>query len=146
MKKGLGCFLLYILLGLVSCHKENADCRSGYEGATCRKESREVFLGVFSGAEISCSVSKPGNYQITISADPSDITKVNIENIWDSQETTIGELGDDKNIYIPTQQFYGTGSISGKAMKIDGKLKVSFSITGVNFLDGKTDNCIWVEQ
>ncbi len=146
MKKGLGCFLLYILLGLASCHKENADCRNGYEGATCRNESREVFLGVFSGAEISCSVSRPDSYQITISPDSSDVTKVDIANIWNAQEHTVGELGDDRNIYINNQPISQRGRISGKAMIIDGKLKVSFSINGVSFLHGRTDNCIWMQQ
>lgn len=161
-KNTLAYFVLLIFFVVVGCKKEPKICEmkcsvgicqdgicrcpAGLDGPECSIEIRKEFLGTFSGSEISCSVSKPGRYTITIRPDPSHVENVRIENIWDSNLNTIGAVGPDKSIYIKTQAFQEAGVVTGKIMMVNGKLKISFSVSGVAFLKGKTDNCIWMQD
>lgn len=127
------------------CTDGRCKCPTGYEGDKCLTKVRNKYLGTFTGSE-QCSVSYDGAYSITISANTSDVTKVNFYNMWGADTNTTGEIKDDGNVYFLSQPFRDGSMIIGKAMLINGKLKVSYTITGESQLNGQTDNCVWIEQ
>ena len=108
-------------------------------------EVRAKYIGTFTGYE-PCSVTGAATYSITISADEADITKVKFYNLWAAQQNTTGEIRSDGNVYILSQSFYSSSTVAGKAMIVNGKLKVSYSVIGDSFLQGRTDNCVWQQE
>ena len=135
----------FVICDYGTCTDGKCKCPTGYEGSKCLTEVRTKYLGTFTSSE-QCSVSYDGTYSITISTIPSEITKVNFYGIWGTSENTTGVVKDDGNIYILSQPFYSGSTITGKAMLINGKLKVSYTVTGASQLNGQTDNCVWQQQ
>lgn len=123
-----------VCLVLAGCKKETVTPLSVYQN----------YAGYFSGRELSCTVTTPGQYNVRISL--LDSSKVSIYNIWNAGDTCIGDYRPDGNVYIPLQSFdRGDGSVSGKATIIGGKLRISYSVNHYD-LAHQTDNCIWVQD
>lgn len=131
LKKQKGVYLALILLVVLGCKKE------------APKDLREKFLGEYNGRELSCTVSSPGFYSIVITPLQNE-SEVNISNIWDAQDNTVGVVKADGNLYIANQPFdEGKGTITGRATMISGTLSIGYSITHTQ-LGSSTDNCVWL--
>lgn len=139
---------IWIVISLtlfVGCKKEVIEpCALGYGSNDCKTEVRAKYLGTFTGNE-PCSVTGNAIYAITITKNDADVTKVNFENLWDAGKSTPGQLHSDGNIYISEQVFYSHYRISGKAMILNSKLKISYTVTGL-YTSDSPDNCIWQQQ
>lgn len=112
--------------------------------SACKKEDInsahiERYLGSFSGKEESCSVSQPGSYIVEILKE--EYPQVSINNLWGTGSICYATVGDDGNLYIATQPYYN-GTITGRAMIINGKLRIGFTISDTT-VQNITDNCIW---
>lgn len=130
-----------------NCVDGRCKCDSGYTGKQCETETRAKFIGTFSGHE-ACSITGPFDYEIFIERNDTDISAVNFRNVWNAGEYiySTGNLGSDGNIYIPRQRIYGYYTwITGKAVLLNGKLKVSYSIEDGMF-GSETDNCVWLQN
>ncbi len=130
-----------------TCVDGRCKCDTGYEGSKCQSEIRTKFIGTFTGEE-PCSITGTATYSVYIEANDTNVAAVNFRNLWGAGDYiyTSGEIGVDGNIYIPRQRIYGYYTwITGKAMMINGKLKVSYSIEDGMF-GNQTDNCVWQQQ
>jgi len=129
------------------CNDGHCACDTGYEGSKCQSEIRAKYLGNYIGHE-SCSITDTATYSISITASTTDIMAIDFWNLWDAgvYTKTYGKIGTDGNIYIPRQTIYSSSTwITGKAMKLNGKLQVSYSIEAYMF-GSETDNCVWQQQ
>lgn len=106
---------------------------------------RTKFIGTFSGHE-SCSVTSEYDYSITIEPINGHVNEVGISNVWNTGVNITGTINADRNIYIPEQDFYDGSKIEGKVMMISGKIKLSYTVKGLNYLYSQPDNCVWNQQ
>lgn len=76
MKKIFNSFLIVAVMASVasisSCTKT---CDAGYEGSDCKTEIRAKVIGTYRVVE-TCSTTGGANYNVTITASGSDVTKV----------------------------------------------------------------------
>jgi len=117
------------------CNEGNCDCLAGYEGSACDVEIRTKFLATY--AVNSICTSDTQDYSLTIAANPDDVTKVIISNLYNSGFNFEGVINDEDGLTIPSQGYDSTGTISGEIME-DGN-----SSFIVNF-NGVADTCSFV--
>lgn len=146
----LSCILLF---GISSCNNPCKDticeqgkceegiciCDAGFEGPTCDTRVVSKFIGNFNAAE-SCN-SGSGTYVVQISEDLSQVSSLNIDNLYSSTLIVKASVS-DSTLQIADQPF-GNGQISG-----DGSISSSNVFT-INFsvVNGPiTDQCTVVLQ
>jgi hypothetical protein len=122
-----------------TCVDGTCDCTVGYEGTNCETEARTKYLGAFNGNEV-CTT---GNsvVSVTVTTVAGDVTKVNFANLYGAGFNTTGTVQADGTITIATQTF-GTGTISGTASIVGGKVKITYVVTG----GGLSDSCTWTQS
>ena len=120
-----------------SCTKT---CDLGYKGDNCTTEVRESFLGNFSGKE-TCGTATD-TFSITISPISTDVTKIKLNNIYNSTLNAIGTVMANGAITIEPQNF-GTGNISGSVTSTGGKISIAYIVTVAGTPDA---TCTWVQN
>jgi hypothetical protein len=132
-------FIAAAITGIFSVSSCTKTCDVGYEGDNCKTEVRTKYLGNFNGTEV-CNQT---NVTIAVNAltVSSDVVKVTFFNLYGAGYNTTGTVQSDGTITIATQAF-GTGSISGSASIVSGKVKIEYVITA----GGQSDNCTWTQS
>lgn len=118
--------------GVSSCTKV---CDEGYEGDKCDVAIREKLLGTWRTTAENCTSGGPSTFDIAITTN-SDITKVNIANLYGAGFTAVASIDENNAITIASQSF-GTGNISGSGSISGGSLTLSYTVTS----GGAADNC-----
>ncbi|MBL7717411.1 MAG: calcium-binding EGF-like domain-containing protein [Flavipsychrobacter sp.] len=125
-----------------SCNSDDGSCTcaTGYEGATCETKMNAKFVGTWSAAE-NCSGST-ATYQVVITADGSDPTKVLVSNLGNYGCTVGGTVTFDGTVNGATltindsectYQMNATGTYNSNG-------SVSFTYTAT-YPPANTDNC-----
>lgn len=115
-----------------SCTKE---CDPGYEGDKCEDKWNANLLGTWTTNNETCTSGGPSTFQITVT-EGSEITKINISNIYGVGFSAVATIDEGDNITIASQPF-GTGSISGSGSASGTTMTLNYSVTG----GGNTDAC-----
>lgn len=116
-------------------------CKTGYEGTTCEKKVNAKFVGTWAVAETCGGTTQP-SYQVVITADATDPTKVLVSNLGNYGCTVGGTVVFD-------------GSVNGATLTInDLECQYQMNATGTYNADGtvtftytatypvsQTDNC-----
>jgi len=74
-----------------TCSGGTCTCPVGYEGTTCDTKSNAKFVGTYTASE-SCGGTASKPYQVIITADPSDPTKILIANLGNYNCTVGGTI------------------------------------------------------
>lgn len=69
-----------------TCDGGNCNCPAGYEGDRCQSKSNAKYVGTYT------AVDAIGTYQVTITADPTDPSKVLVKNLGDYDCTVGGDI------------------------------------------------------
>lgn len=107
-----------VCLNSGTCDNGNCLCIAGYEGADCATLIATKFIGVFNGNE-TCSTGSD-IYTLTVSTN-SDVTKVNIANIYDFNYSGVASIT-GSTITLPTTTaasgavYSGSGSVNGNTL------------------------------
>ncbi|WP_276133472.1 calcium-binding EGF-like domain-containing protein [Polluticoccus soli] len=122
-----------------TCVDGSCVCSSGYEGTNCEIKSNAKFVGTWSVTE-TCGSATSNPYQVTITADGTDATKVLVSNLGNYGCTQGGTIVFD-------------GLVNGATLTInDNACATQMNATG-NYANGKitfnytasygvtTDNC-----
>lgn len=148
-----GAFLALVLVGGNACKKDEDPCKdvtcqnggtcdegecicpTGYEGTNCETEERAKFFGTWRTTNETCTSGGPSTFDITITTNSGDISKINIANLYGAGFTAVATLTGN-NVSIASQSF-GTGSIVGSGSLSGTTLTLSYTVTG----GGSSDNC-----
>ncbi len=107
-----------------TCNEGNCDCPTGYEGTSCETKSVTKFVGTWAVSE-DCS-STP--YQVTITADPSNVSGVIVSNLGNYGCNVGGTIAWDGSVNQTTitikdnkcnTQMDATGTINNGVITID---------------------------
>jgi hypothetical protein len=125
-----------------TCVDGTCHCALGYEGTHCDSLVRTKYIGASNGGEVCTSdptVTTP--IAVTVAIVAGDVTKVTFTNLYGAGFVTTGTVQSDGTIIIASQAF-GTGTISGTASIVSGKLKIMYVITS----GGSSDSCTWTQS
>ncbi len=131
-----------------NCIDGICQCDTGYEGNHCLYQVRAKFIGTFTGNE-ACTITGTEIYSIIIEPNDTNVAAVNFRNLrsFGDFTCTSGNIGTDGNVYIPRQKMGGNYPwITGKAMILNGKLKISYSFEDSGTFGNQTDNCVWQQE
>lgn len=125
-----------------TCNEGNCECSSGYEGTNCETKSVTKFIGTWAVSE-NCDGSN-NTYQVTITADPSDVTRVIVSNLGDYGCSVGGTITWNGSVNASTitikdnkcsYQMDATGTFNNGQINFD--YSVSYELLGATV----TDNC-----
>lgn len=126
-----------------TCSEGNCSCSSGYEGTNCETKSVTKFIGTWAVSE-NCGGTSSDPYQVTITADPSDVTRVIVSNLGGYGCSVGGDIVWNGSVNAATitikdnkcgYQMDATGTFANGDIKFD--YSASYEIAGVTI----TDNC-----
>ena len=128
-----------------TCNSETGacTCATGYEGTNCEKKVNAKFAGAWSAAE-NCSGTM-ATYPVTITADGTDPTKVQVQNLGNYTCNVVGTLTFNGSSNTTTLTI--NDSQCGYQMNATGTFNadgtISFTYTASYLLNGvnTTDNC-----
>lgn len=129
-----------------TCNTEDGSCScaTGYEGTTCQTKVNAKFAGVWAVSE-TCSGTAGTPYQVTITADATDPTKVLVSNLGNYGCTVGGVVAFDGTVNGVTltiadntcnYQMNATGTFNA-----DGSISFTYTATYEIAGVGQTDNC-----
>ena len=122
----------------------SCSCATGYEGTTCGTKVNAKFVGVWAAKE-NCNGGADVNYQITITADATDPTKVLVSNLGNYGCNVGGTVSFDGTVNSATltindntcnYQMNATGTSNA-----DGTISFTYTATYEVLGVGQTDNC-----
>lgn len=125
-----------------TCSSGKCVCATGYEGDKCETKFNAKYVGTWSVTE-TCGTATSTPYQVTITADASDPTKVLVSNLGNYNCTVGGTINFNGTVNTANSsqltindnkcgtQMNATGSIS------NGKLTFTYTAT----YTGGSDNC-----
>lgn len=121
------------------CNDGNCSCATGYEGTNCETKSNAKFVGVWAVSE-TCGGANQTPYQVTITADATDPTKILVANLGNYNCTVGGTITWNSSVNGATltiadnkcgTQMNATGTYA------NGKITITYTAT----YTGGTDNC-----
>ena len=129
-----------------TCNADNGSCAcaTGYEGTSCEKKVNTKFAGVWAAAE-TCDGTASPSYQVTITADGTDPTKVVVSNLGNYGCTVGGTVAFDGTVNAATltindntcnYQMNATGTFNADGT-VSFTYTAAYEVAGV----GQTDNC-----
>ncbi len=121
------------------CNGGTCSCPTGYEGSDCGRKSNAKFVGTWSVTETCGSVNQTP-YQVTITADGTDATKILVSNLGNYGCTVGGTITWNSTVSGATltiadnkcgTQMNATGTYA------NGKINITYTAV----YTGGTDNC-----
>jgi len=122
-----------------TCSNGVCTCNTGYEGTNCETKSNAKFVGTFNAAE-SCGGTNSTPYQVTITADATDPTKLTVGNLG-NYNCSGGTITFDATVNLTTLTI--AESKCSTQMNATGTYNTngSITITYTAIYGSNTDNC-----
>ena len=128
-----------------TCVSGTCNCAAGYEGTDCSTKTQDRYVGSYSAIDV-CS-SGTYNYNATVTASSTDLTKVLMTNFGGfGSSVVVNATVDGSSFTVPSQTF-GSVSISGSGTLASDGLTINVTYTA-NDTGGGSDQCsgTWDKQ
>ena len=121
-----------------TCVSGTCNCADGYEGTNCETKTQDRYTGSYSAIDVCTSGNY--NYNATVSASSTDVTKVLMTNFGGfGSSVVVNATVSGSSFTIPSQVF-GAVTISGSGTLSSDNLTINVSYTA-NDTGGGSDVC-----
>lgn len=122
------------------CNDGYCMCPDGFEGKYCEIAWRDNYIGVYAASE-NCSSSSPSNYTITITANTTFPERIDIHNLYNTNQTIVAIVESPSSVSIVNQAF-GSGQISGSGYLGTNTISFSFNVTSGTSTESCSATCL----